>query len=155
MFRSKTRDNFVRYDSIAVSDINLTNPTFSTQDRNIEEDGVYFYRVGYVLTNACYPAILKAESGPFSLAMSNIAESEYVEVQENDIETTENDITILVFAHSINISNNTDNNIDYAIYSLTGQVVSQGTCQEQCTINLSPGTYTLVADEFNQTILIQ
>ncbi|MFW5850590.1 MAG: hypothetical protein ACOCWB_00040 [Bacteroidota bacterium] len=155
MFRSKTRDNFVRYDSINVSDINLTNPTFSTQDRNIEEDGIYFYRVGYALTNPCVPTLLKAESGPFSLAMSNIAESEYVEVEETDIETTEKNIAIHVFAHSITISNNTGNNIDYAIYSLTGQVVSQGTCQEQCTINLSSGIYSIVANEFNQTILIQ
>ncbi|MDA3883804.1 MAG: hypothetical protein PF481_11030 [Bacteroidales bacterium] len=155
MFRSKTRDNFVRYDSISISDINLSNPTFSTQDRSIEEDGIYFYRIGYLMTSACWPTVLKANSGPFSLAMSNIAESEYVEVDETDIETAENNITIEVFDHSLTISNNKGVDIDYTIYSLTGQLVSQGTCQQQCTVNLSPGTYSIVADTFNQTILIQ
>jgi len=69
LYRGKTKDSMVLFDSV--------DAVVSTEYNDLDPQGALYYKVGVKKDNACVTkGLLKEESGPFSLAMSNIAESE-------------------------------------------------------------------------------
>ena len=95
-------------------------------------DGKMYYKVLFVLENEvnenCYRdihgnkvdgATIKAESGPFSLALSNIAEAENAET--TSVEDVENAVVVYAVDHTINVKNAIDKAI--TVYDNTGRVI--------------------------------
>lgn len=166
MFRGVTPTDIIGIDSVTTAEINTQDPlSFASRiDNTIEESGIYYYRIGYRLFNQCVPTqirienlplggILKAESGPFSLAMSNIAESEYIEIQETSIPGIESTLThIAVSKSSVQIT--TADAAEYTVFSIDGRLVSSGTVQGSTHIELPSGVYTLIVDGSTYKILI-
>ena len=96
-------------------------------------EGKMYYKVLFVLENAvnenCYRdingnivdvATPKAESGPFSLAISNVAEVEN-EIGPTAVEDVENTVVAYAVDHTINVKNAKDKAI--TIYDNTGRVI--------------------------------
>src|SRR5690606_16079975 len=116
------------------------------------EDGIYYNRVGYRLFTHCAPdsiysaelplgGVLKAESGSFSLAMSNIAESEYVEADDpvNYTEVSYSAFIVSVLNSSVIID--TKSSVEkYSLYSVNGILVALGEVQGVTSVPLSSGS---------------
>jgi hypothetical protein len=96
-------------------------------------EGKMYYKVLFVLENEvnenCYRdingnkvdgATPKAESGPFSLAISNVAEVEN-EIGPTAVEDVENTVVVYAVDHTINVKNAKDKAI--TLYDNTGRVI--------------------------------
>ncbi len=73
IFRGTTPTNFVKVDEVA-----WDNTTLTWKDVDADGKTLYYYRVGVALDNLCTPtgsAGKKADSGPYSHAMSNIEDN--------------------------------------------------------------------------------
>ncbi|MCQ2608378.1 MAG: InlB B-repeat-containing protein [Bacteroidales bacterium] len=91
----------------------------------IPAEGTSSYYVGIKLPSEVNPKtqFMKAESGPFSLALSNIAEAENEDVDNpTGIEDVENAVVVYAIGHTIYVTNAEGN--DITIYDNNGRNVS-------------------------------
>lgn len=106
----------------------------------IDNPGTKLYRIGTIMKEEITPEVLKIQSGPFTLAMSNIAEA------TTDLDSETLSIAHAILPQSIQITSNYD--LSQAIVTLlsnNGQTVYTGTMSgTQCSIprtNMSAGLY--------------
>ncbi|MCQ2608569.1 MAG: T9SS type A sorting domain-containing protein, partial [Bacteroidales bacterium] len=81
------------------------------------------YYIGIVLPEEINPKtqFMKAESGPFSLALSNIAEAENDE-EPNAVEDVKNAVVVYAIGHTINVKNAEGNEV--TIYDNSGRAIT-------------------------------
>jgi hypothetical protein len=142
LFRSNTDHNWKQIDSVdittATQDELIARATM--YDTNIPEDGIYYYRIGHRYISPCAPAnpLVKTESGPFILAMSNIAESENALTSISALENSP--IEISVIDNSLSISSKIKGT--YTVSTIDGKVVENGAISNQ-KIVLDKGVYVV------------
>lgn len=139
IYRGTDKNNLVLHDSVdakVASECNDDNPM-----------GAKYYKIGVKKEQACVTSgILKIESGPFTLAMSNIAEA-----QTGETSITTSDIQTRVYPNPSNgnftVSIQSNNACNAFITNITGIVVWQqnniDNNEEICVHNIAQGIYTL------------
>lgn len=121
-------------------------------DQTIPEEGTYYYRIGHEYYTWIDPRnLLKIESGPFILAMSNISEAQNAETIISKI-TDNSQVAIAVQGTRVEISTNT--NLDYTISTADGKIVSQGVVNGTQTVTLPQGVFVVRCGSVSKTISI-
>ncbi|MBR5433673.1 MAG: T9SS type A sorting domain-containing protein [Bacteroidales bacterium] len=131
-------------------------------------EGKMYYKVLFVLENEvnelCYHdihgnkvdgATIKAESGPFSLAISNVAEAENAE-ETTAVEDVENAVVVYAVDHTINVKNAIDKAI--TIYDNTGRVISHTSSADEAIQSFDvrlQGVYFVKVEEQSFTVIVK
>lgn len=142
LFRSQTYHNWIPIDSVDVANVTeeeLIERAGPFQDTHIPAEGVYNYRIGHRHLAPCTPAILKSESGPFILAMSNIAESENVPASINEVVSKASPIQVEIQNKTVSIQEKPGTTFE--ISNIAGSVIAKGNLNTPVHINLSQGMY--------------
>ncbi len=111
----------------------------------IPAEGTSSYYVGIKLPSEVNPKtqFLKAESGPFSLALSNIAEAENEEIDNpTGLEEVENAVVVYAIGHTIFVKNTEGN--DITIYDNNGRVITNRNGESDMDVSFEvrlDGTY--------------
>ena len=131
-------------------------------------EGKMYYKVLFVLENEvnenCYRDIygnkvdcasIKAESGPFSLAISNVAEVEN-EIEPVDVEEVENAVVVYAVNHTINVKNAKDKAI--TVYDNTGRVISHTSSADEVIQSFDvrlQGVYFVKVEDTSYTVIVK
>ncbi len=122
IIRETTVNNYTFIDTVSTVPASLTSYT-----AEIPTVGKSIYYVGIKLNELIDPKdFMKAESGPFSLALSNIAEAENNEEPEA-IETIGNNAEVYAIGHTIYVNN--AEGAEAIVYDIKGQKIA--TAKEQ------------------------
>jgi len=153
IFRGIKKDEMEVLKTFSIQDL-IAAPSLSyiMNDLDIAQGGVFYYQVGYEMISDCAPEDLKVESGPFSLAMSNIAESENIPATETNINRLENNINVSVLGNELILQSK--NAITYTISNIQGIIEDEGICQNKKSIILKSGIYFISTDNLTQKIII-
>ena len=120
----------------------IVNPTYG------------IYRIETIMANAINPSLLKTESGPFILALSNLAES------ETDITKVENGVKVYptLVEGVINVELGTLEEAKVSLVTANGETVYTKQINEKIiqipTIQFAKGSYTVViqSKKLNETV---
>ena len=131
-------------------------------------EGKMYYKVLFVLENEvnenCYRDIYgnkvdcastKAESGPFSLAVSNIAEVEN-EIEPAAVEDVLNAVVVYAVNHTINVKNAKDKAI--TVYDNTGRVISHTSSADEVIQSFDvrlQGVYFVKVEDQSFTVIVK
>ncbi|MBO7054553.1 MAG: T9SS type A sorting domain-containing protein [Bacteroidales bacterium] len=131
-------------------------------------EGKMYYKVLFVLENEvnenCYRDIygnkvdcasIKAESGPFSLAVSNIAEVEN-EIEPAAVEDVLNAVVVYAVNHTINVKNAKDKAI--TVYDNTGRVISHTSSADEVIQSFDvrlQGVYFVKVEDTSYTVIVK
>ena len=131
-------------------------------------EGKMYYKVLFVLENEvnenCYRDIygnkvdcasIKAESGPFSLAISNVAEVEN-EIEPAAVEDVLNAVVVYAVNHTINVKNAKDKAI--TVYDNTGRVISHTSSADEVIQSFDvrlQGVYFVKVEDTSYTVIVK
>lgn len=131
-------------------------------------EGKMYYKVLFVLENEvnenCYRDIygnkvdcasIKAESGPFSLAISNVAEVEN-EIEPAVVEDVVNAVVVYAVNHTINVKNAKDKAI--TVYDNTGRVISHTSSADEVIQSFDvrlQGVYFVKVEDTSYTVIVK
>ncbi|MBP5584625.1 MAG: T9SS type A sorting domain-containing protein, partial [Bacteroidales bacterium] len=140
----------VEIDTLATVPSDLTSYTDTLPAR-----GTTSYYVGVKLPEAINPKtqFLKAESGPFSLAMSNIAELENIDVSIHTV--VESNVEVYSVGHSIYVKNAEGKSI--ALFDNSGRAVERRKSEmstEEFTVRLD-GVYFVKVDGESFAVIVK
>lgn len=143
LLEGTTHMNMVAIDEFATDQTSYT----------VDNPGTKLYRIGTIMKEEITPEVLKIESGPFTLAMSNIAEA------TTEIELTTSSITYLVNDHTIEIeSTQALSNASVALFTSNGQLLESTVCNsKQCSLSrtaINAGVYVLTISTSQKTVTI-
>mgnify|MGYP003294107652 FL=1 len=157
----------VRYSTVAVYQITTTGTSlvaelpanlhsYTIYKKNIPSN-IVSYVVGIVLPEEVDPTITysKAESGPFSLAISNIAEVENTDPYDAVEEQTIQSARIYTIGHTIYVA---DANSNVVLYDVNGRVISQKEADENGNAEFSvaqSGAYVVQTTTTKQVVIVR
>lgn len=157
----------VRYSTVAVYQITTTGTSlvaelpanlhsYTIYKKNVPSN-IVSYVVGIVLPEEVDPTITysKAESGPFSLAISNIAEVENTDPYDAVEEQTIQSARIYTIGHTIYVA---DANSNVVLYDVNGRVISQKEADENGNAEFSvaqSGAYVVQTTTTKQVVIVR
>ena len=130
-------------DTLATLSANFTSYTVDTAINN-----VISYYVGVKLPEVVNPKtqFLKAESGPFALAISNIAEVENIDIPDAIADLTSN-VEVYAIGHTIFVKN--AEHAEISVFDINGRKLetAKGQNDYECTIAFTGVYFVKVGDE--------
>ena len=130
-------------DTLATLSANFTSYTVDTAINN-----VISYYVGVKLPEVVNPKtqFMKAESGPFALAISNIAEAENIDIPDAIADLTSN-VEVYAIGNTIHVKN--VENTEISVFDINGRKLetAKGQNDYECTVAFTGVYFVKVGDE--------
>jgi len=124
----------------SVDTLTTVSSDITTYTDIVPAEGTSSYYVGIKLPSEVNPKtqFMKAESGPFSLALSNIAEAENDDEGPTAVEDIENQVVVYAIGHTIYVKN--ADGKDIKIYDNNGRAIANVADENEISVRLD-GTY--------------
>ncbi len=142
-------NNYTFIDTVTTVPSTLTSYT-----AEIPPIGKSIFYVGVKLDKVIDPKqVMKAESGPFALALSNIAEAENMDIPDA-VECVVNSVEVSIINHTIFVKNAANKTIE--VYEIGGRKIATVNGSETSTIDVvHDGVYFVVVDGKATKVLVK